>query len=87
MLILPEIITPSGVLPITDGEKPAPEFMSWLQKVTDLQIATGSGSPETVVSAGQGKLYMNTAGTAGSILYVKRDADIGGDAKKGWILV
>ncbi len=87
MLTLPEIITPSGVLPITESGKASPEFMSWLQKATDLQIAAGSGSPETVLSAGQGKLYMDTSGSAGSILYIKRNADIGGDATKGWILV
>jgi hypothetical protein len=26
-------------------------------------------------------------GVAGSILYIKRDTDIGGDNKQGWILV
>lgn len=63
------------------------EFTLWLQQITGLQILSGSGSPEAAVSAVQKSLYMNTAGTAGSILYIKRDASIGGDKTKGWILV
>lgn len=62
-------------------------FMSWTQEITREQIATGSGTPETFVAAQVGKLYMDTAGTTGAILYVKREADIGGDDTQGWILV
>jgi hypothetical protein len=59
----------------------------WMDDVTRLGILTGSGSPESVEEAQVGRLYMNTAGTAGSILYIKRDTDIGGDTTQGWILV
>lgn len=59
----------------------------WTEQVTDLQMMSGSGSPEGVIVATEGRLYMNTAGTVGSILYVKRDADISGDRSQGWILV
>lgn len=59
----------------------------WFSQVTDLQIVIGSGSPEAVVDAIEGKLYMDSSGTAGAILYIKRDADIAGDTTKGWILV
>ena len=62
-------------------------FRSWTQEITRMQMATGSGTPEGVLEAPVSKLYMDTAGTAGNILYVKRDAAIGGDAKQGWILV
>lgn len=62
-------------------------FWSWAQLITEEQIITGSGSPETVVEAKQGVRYMDTAGIAGAILYVKRDSDIGGDRSQGWILV
>ena len=55
--------------------------------MVELDILEGSGSPEGVVEAKSRRLYMNTAGTAGSILYIKRDADIGGDRTQGWILV
>lgn len=62
-------------------------MMIWMEQVTNLQIATGSGSPEGVLKALTEKLYMDTAGIAGAILYIKRDADIAGDTSKGWILV
>jgi len=55
--------------------------------IGNLTIAEGVGSPETVLSALVTKLYMDTAGTAGNILYIKRDADIAGDKTQGWILV
>ena len=83
-----EIINPSPNYPIVNDEGQSnKEFTLWLQQITGLQILNGSGSPETVVAASQKTLYMNTAGTAGSILYIKRDASIGGDKTKGWILV
>lgn len=62
-------------------------FKDWAQNVTRLQILIGEGSPEGVVEAIQTQLYMDTSGTAGSILYIKRDADIDGDRTMGWILV
>ena len=62
-------------------------FRLWAQQVTALQIRTGSGTPESNVSAPIATLYMDTAGTAGAILYIKRDTDIAGDPTKGWILV
>ena len=62
-------------------------MMIWMEQVTNLQIATGSGSPEGVLKALTEKLYKDTAGIAGAILYIKRDADIAGDTSKGWILV
>jgi hypothetical protein len=52
-----------------------------------LAITSGSGSPEGTVDANPMQFYMDTAGTAGAILYIKRDANIGGDSTKGWILV
>ena len=51
-------------------------------------LIIGTGSPEGAVEASIGASYMNDAGTAGSILYIKRDADDGADDKSiGWILV
>ena len=65
------------------------EFSTWVELVSNLCPLTGSGSPEGVVEASNNppRQYMDTAGAAGSILYVKRDSDIAGDRKKGWILV
>ena len=62
------------------------EFRTWVQTMTDRSLIIGTGSPETVVEASQGAQYMDDAGTAGSILYIKRDADISGDKTQGWIL-
>jgi len=62
-------------------------FYNWVLNVTNFSVLTGSGSPEGVVEARPTRLYMDTAGTSGNILYIKRDADISGDRKMGWILV
>jgi hypothetical protein len=75
-------------LPISDDDNQMSQrFYSWTQAITNLQILTGSGSPETVVVATETTLYMNTAGTAGNILYIKKLSDISGDRSRGWILV
>ena len=84
MIILTPIASQSIVDP--DGAMSEP-FRVWSQRITALQILTGSGAPENVVSAPVLTQYMDTAGTAGSILYIKKLADIGADPKKGWILV
>ena len=62
-------------------------FSTWTDRVTDLQILTGENTPENVVSARQTRLYMDTAGTTGNILYIKRDDNIADDPTHGWILV
>ena len=56
------------------------------QSVYD-SLRIGTGSPEGNLKGGQGQRYMDDSGTAGAILYIKRDADIGGDTSQGWILV
>lgn len=58
-----------------------------LSLLTDLDLYSGSGSPEGVVSAKQKSLYMDEAGAGSNILYVKRDAHISGDESQGWIQV
>lgn len=62
-------------------------FRSWAQGVSKLEMLSGAGSPEGVVNATQKTLYMDTAGTAGAILYIKRDTSVAGDPTQGWILV
>lgn len=44
-------------------------------------LYTGTGSPETVVTAGVGSLYLRTDGGAGTTLYVKES----GTGNTGWI--
>lgn len=73
-------------IPITESERMTLPFVLWAQCVTELEMLSGTGSPEGVMPASVGRLYMDENGTAGSILYIKRDADIGGDTSRGWIL-
>ena len=67
--------------------KQTQELNDFFLLLSELDIATGVGSPEGVLRAGVGKQYMDTAGTAGNIKYIKRDAEIAGDKRLGWILV
>jgi len=55
--------------------------------VNAMTIIVGTGSPEGVVEARISRLYMDTAGVAGAILYIKQVNDIAGNRKNGWILV
>lgn len=84
---MPNIIAPDPAREITtpDGKMQEP-FRIWASLITKLDIIVGTGSPEGVVEAEQTRLYMDDSGTAGNILYIKRDTDIGGDRAKGWIL-
>lgn len=73
---------------VNERREPSNEFNAWIQVMTNRTLFIGTGSPEAVVSSLAGAIYMNDAGTAGSILYVKRDDDDGaGDTTIGWILV
>ena len=70
-----------------DTGLPVDQFRIFLIQVEQRGLLIGTGSPEGVVEAQQGQEYMDDAGTAGAIKYIKRDADIGGDKSQGWILV
>lgn len=48
------------------------------------RILTAAGDPEGALNAPLGSVYIRTTGGAGTSLYVKELADIGGDTKKGW---
>jgi len=62
-------------------------FRQFTQDATLGIPIVGSGSPEGVVEARQYSLYLDSAGSAGSIQYRKMLPDIGGDRTKGWIAV
>lgn len=72
---------------VDDSGKMTERTVEWARQVTNLNIITGSGSPEGAIEAQITTLYMNTAGTAGNILYIKKLADTSGNRKNGWILV
>lgn len=65
---------------IVEENKPSAYFVSFLY---EREILIGTGSPEGVVTATPSRLYMNDAGTAGNILYIKKS----GTGNTGWILV
>ena len=63
-------------------------FKTWTQQVSDMSIIEGTGSPEGIELAKRARQYMDTAGSAGSRLYIKTiDQDGTGDDKVGWELV
>jgi hypothetical protein len=72
---------------VDDSGRQTQEFNDWINQVNRSLIIVGAGSPEGVVTATIAQEYMDSAGTAGAIKYIKRDADIAGDLSKGWILI
>ena len=60
---------------------------SFMNAVARLSLLTGSGSPEGVLDATAERLYMDTTGVAGSVLYIKQVDSIARDTTLGWILV
>tara|TARA_R110000851_G_scaffold1539_2_gene5687 strand:+ start:218 stop:418 length:201 start_codon:yes stop_codon:yes gene_type:complete len=62
-------------------------FRTWVNTITREALIIGEGSPEDVIPAVQGREYMDSNGTTGSLIYRKRESDIGGDNKKGWVAV
>lgn len=46
-----------------------------------INIRTGVGSPERVVTANEGSMYTNQSGGAGTTLYVKES----GTGNTGWV--
>tara|TARA_R110000851_G_scaffold12955_1_gene44585 strand:+ start:558 stop:818 length:261 start_codon:yes stop_codon:yes gene_type:complete len=73
--------------PLREDGSLKPAFQLWAQSLTNRALIISTGSPESVIEANQGAVYMDDAGTAGAILYIKRNADIAGDKTQGWILV
>ncbi len=60
---------------------------TYFRALTNQALIIGTGTPESVIEAVQGAIYMDDAGVAGAIMYIKRDDNIAGDKTKGWILV
>ena len=59
-------------------------FKTWTQLVSNLSMLDGTGSPEGVESAMRTRLYMDTAGSPGSRLYIKTVDAVAGNDKNGW---
>ena len=73
------IVDESGIL--------TQEARLYFNTVSELLMVTGQGNPEGVVSARVGSLYTDTNWLVGSILYIKKLPDIGGDTSQGWFIV
>lgn len=85
---MPDIVPPHATQPIIDKEgKMEQVFRTWTQDITRLDLIIGTGSPEGVIDAEQGREYMDRSGTASALKYIKRDSNIGGDSTQGWILI
>ncbi len=60
------------------------EYLEELTRIVNLNTPlTGTGSPEGVITAEISQRYMDTAGAAGSVLYIKQS----GAGSTGWKLV
>lgn len=82
------VAPPSTTRPIVNEDgTPSTQTRIWMETLTNRALIISTGSPEGVVEANQGAEYMDDAGVAGAIKYIKRDADVTGDKTKGWILV
>ncbi len=85
---MPNITPLTPVRPVVDSSGVmSQEMRAWTQLITQLDLIIGSGSPEGAQSSVAGRIYMDSAGTTGAIVYIKRDSDIGGDDSLGWILI
>lgn len=82
------IIAPAGSdFVLTAEGLPTDQYRVFFQQLAELDKLSGTGTPEGVIEALPGRFYWDTNGTAGSILYIKRDAHVGGDKTKGWVSV
>lgn len=57
------------------------EMRRWMELITDGLPKTGSGSPEGVLTASIGTLYLRADGGTGTTLYVKES----GTGDTGWV--
>jgi hypothetical protein len=61
----------TGIRPPTAIPKNDREFKAWCREATLNFVYHGTGSPEGVVTADIGSLYLNASGGAATTLYVK----------------
>ncbi|MCK5616865.1 hypothetical protein KAR91_84165 [Candidatus Pacearchaeota archaeon] len=62
-------------------------FRTWTNAVTRESVIVGEGSPEGIISASLHREYVDANGVTGTIKYIKMSSEIGGDTKKGWVLM
>lgn len=64
--------------------RPLQNLLIIIEQLRKLEPISGSGSPETVVTANKLKIYLDD--DTGDVYIKKLDA-IGGDKSQGWVLV
>ena len=85
---MPEIAQPDADTPITaENGIMSDSFQRWVNQMTGLDLIVGTGSPEGVIEATVGREYMDDAGLAGAVKFIKQLPDIGGDRTKGWVAI
>ena len=57
------------------------EFARAVNDLDDRSVLRGEGDPNNVVTASVGRLYVDTTGGAGTVLYVKES----GTGNTGWV--
>lgn len=82
---MPDISVQQEATPIVkeDGTMNA-AFASWVRQMTKLDVITGDGSPEGVVTADQYRLYLDKSTPLSPVEYRKMLPNIGGDESLGW---
>jgi len=77
----------SRKIPLTDDKGCATQWMQIFgEQVRQLPMIFGTGSPEGVVEAIQGRQYFDTTGAAGARQYTKALDEIGNDKTMGWVI-
>lgn len=84
-----QINRPNHTLPIVDPNNgfATDQYRIMLNQIYDRGLIIGTGSPDGVIEAQQGVEYMDEAAAAGSIKWIKQQADIGGDRSLGWVAI
>lgn len=67
--------------PFVTTPKTDREWQKWLRESHDMRVLFGDGSPEGVVTANRGTIYLRTDGSTSTTLYVKTASD---GANTGW---
>ena len=84
------IIPPARDYPIVDADGVAMpiEMRGWMESISTLvnflELAEGAGSPESVVFAPKKKVYFNTTGAAGTLVYIKTTDET---LATGWVAI
>lgn len=82
------IANPDANTPIVDENGVMNDtFQRWVNDVSNEGLIIGTGTPEGNIIANVGREYLDQAGSAGAVKFIKQIADIAGDRTKGWVAV